>query len=292
MSPEPATRVPAGSSIATYGGRQVHLDLAPSGQPTVLTLGGCGVFSYAWDDVAALLGDLSVLRLDRPGVLGTPWPGRLPQLAEEVCTLQGLIEAVGAPVVVVAHSMAGPHAEALARQHPESVHGLVLLDSSVEWESSKPKSDRGWLLAARAVRRAMAVPGLDQLGPLADRTLVAAQSRRRRFVDPVSALAKATYRDGDTVASVVAEQAAYGAQIRDLAALRQTAPWPEPPTVLITAAGDGGKSWASDQRRLAELLSARQVVLEDSRHLIMIDRPDAVADAVRSLVGPRGLGDE
>ena len=59
----------------------------------------------------------------------------------------------------------------------------------------------------------------------------------------------------------------------------------EIPTVVLTAAGDGGARWVANQRRLAELLGARQVVIDDSRHLIMLDRPDAVADAIRSLLG-------
>jgi len=282
-----ARTISPGSSVVTLGGRQVHLVSTPAGQPTVLLLGGCGVPSYVWDDVAARLADLSVVRLDRPGLVDTPWPGRLPQLAEEVATLAELVEALGTPVLVIAHSMAGPHAEALARQHPETVAGLVLIDGSVEWEPKEPSKGRGWLLAARAVRRVMTVPALQPLGPLADRAMVVAQSRRQHLFDPVDPVARATYRRGDTVASVVAEQAAYGAQIRDLAQIRETAPWPGPPTVVLTAAGDGGRSWVADQRRLAELLSARQVVRDDSRHLMMLDRPDVVADALRSLITPK-----
>lgn len=286
MSPEPSTISP-GSSVLTLGGRQVHLSSTRAGQPTVLLLGGCGVPSYVWDDVAALLVDLSVVRLDRPGLVDTPWPGRLPQLAEEVATLVALVEALGTPVLVIAHSMAGPHAEALVRQHPETVTGLVLIDGSVEWEPKEPGGGRGWLLAARAVRRVMTVPALQPLGPLADHAMVVAQSRRQHLFDPVDPAARATYRRGDTVASVVAEQAAYAAQIRDLARIRETAPWPGTPTVVLTAAGDGGRSWVADQRRLAELLSARQVVRDDSRHLMMLDRPDVVADALRSLIPPK-----
>ena len=291
MSPDARTISP-GSSVVTLGGRQVHLVSTPAGQPTVLLLGGCGVPSYVWDEVGTLLADLSVVRLDRPGLVDTPWPGRLPQLAEEVATLAALVQALGTSVIIVAHSMAGPHAEALARQHPAAVTGLVLIDGSVEWEEQQPGTGRGWLLAARAVRRVMTVPVLQPIGPLADHAMVVAQSRRRHLFDPVEPVAKATYRRGDTVASVVAEQAAYGAQIRDLTTVRETAPWPSPPTVVLTAAGDGGRSWVADQRRLAELLSARQVVLEDSRHLMMIDRPDMVADAVRSVMPAKETPDD
>ena len=92
-----------------------------------------------------LLPDCSVLRLDRPGLVRTPWPGVLPELSAEVETLVDLIERMEAPAVLVAHSMAGLHAEALARRRPDLVAALVLVDSSVEWRVRRPRSGRGWL---------------------------------------------------------------------------------------------------------------------------------------------------
>jgi pimeloyl-ACP methyl ester carboxylesterase len=44
-----------------------------------------------------------------------------------------------------------------------------------------------------------------------------------------------------------------------------------------------GKRWVAKQARLADVLNARQVVVTDSRHLMMIDRPDIVAEAVAAL---------
>jgi pimeloyl-ACP methyl ester carboxylesterase len=55
--------------------------------------------------------------------------------------------------------------------------------------------------------------------------------------------------------------------------------------VVLTAASGGLRRWVADQRRLAQLLGARQVVIDDSRHLVMLDRPDVVVDAIRSLLG-------
>lgn len=283
--PEPA--LPPGSSVVTPGDHPVHVDHRPGSGPTVLLLGGCGVPSYVWDAVAERLPGPTLIRMDRPGLLETPWPGTMPQLAEEVATLAGLVALVGEPVVVVAHSMAGLHAEALVRRHPASVRALVLLDGSVEWEPSAPKAMAAWLRTARATRRAMQFAPLARIGPLVDRVLASAQSRRRTVFDPVSELARDTYRRPDTVASVIAEQAAYAAQVVDLAELRRTVPWPGPPTVVLTAAADGGEGWVADQRRLAGLLDAEHVVIEDSRHLVMVDRPDIVAEQVRALVDPK-----
>ena len=283
---ESRTRRPADGQVnhtATLGGRVVHLVSQQGAGPPILLLGGCAVPSYDWDLVAELLPDLALLRLDRPGLLGSPWPGLLPRLADEVATLEALLVTVG-PAVVVAHSMAGFHAEALARKRPDLVAGLALADGSVEWTSRRPRHRRGWLWLARFVRRAMVLRALRPAGSFVQRVLVAAQSHRR-FVEPVSPMARRTFRDPDTIASVLAEQAAYAEQAGDLAQLRETSRWPAIPTIVLSAAAGRGARWIADQAGLATLLNARQIVVADSRHLIMIDRPDVVAEAVRALRG-------
>ena len=279
---ESRTRLPA-DGRSTLGGRVVHLVSQPGAGPPILLLGGCGVPSYDWDLVAELLPDLALLRLDRPGLLGSPWPGELPRLADEVATLEALLVTVG-PAAVVAHSMAGFHAEALARKRPDLVVGLVLADASVEWAPQRPRPRRGWLWLARFVRRAMVVRPLRPAGSFVQRVLAAAQSHRR-FVEPVNPMARRTFRHPDTIASVLAEQAAYAEQAWELAQLRESSRWPAIPTVVLSAAAGRGGRWIADQARLATLLNARQIVVADSRHLIMIDRPDVVAEAVHALRG-------
>lgn len=272
-------------TIDRLGGRDVHWVHQPGLGPAVVLLGGCGVPYYVWDDVVGGLVDLQVERMDRPGLVGTPWPGILPTLAAEVETLAELVARAGAPALVVAHSMAGLHAEALARLHPHLVAGLVLVDSSVDWDPIHPGPGQTWLRVARATHLVMGVGPLRRLGSLADRVLVAKQSGRRRLLNRTSEVAKAVYRSRDTMAQVIAEQAAYAAQIYDLAQVRKSTTMPDVPVVVVTASGDGGAQWVEDQARLARLLRGQHVVVEDSLHLIMIDRPDRVVDAVRSVRG-------
>ena len=279
---EAYTALPA-DGLATLGGRCVHLVTQPGAGPPVVLLGGCGVPSYDWDQVADLLPDLALIRLDRPGLMGSPWPGELSRLAAEVDTLLALLESAG-PAVVVAHSMAGFHAEALARQRPDLVVGLVIADGSVAFPRRKPWPRRRWRWLAELVRMAMVVPPLRALGSFAQRLLFAAQSHHG-FTEPVSPLARQTFRDPDTIASVLAEQAAYAEQAWDLAQIREGFVWPQIPTIVLTAAAGGRTRWIAKQARLAALLNARQVVVADSRHLIMIDRPDVLGEAVRALLG-------
>lgn len=269
--------------VAVLGGRAVHWVHRPGTRPTVVLLGGCGVPSYTWDGVAAHLAGIDVVAVDRPGLVGTPWPGVLPRLGDEVATLTDLVHHLGGPMVVVAHSMAGLHAEALAREHPGLVSGVVLLDSSVEWNPRRPVFPDRWLWAARGVRALFGLTAVRPAGSFVDRVLVATQSRRK-LLDPRSAAIKAVYRSRDAAASVVAEQGAYGQQVWDLSRLRRRAPFPHIPVVVVTAAAAQGSDWVRDQARLAELLGGEHVVTTDSRHLVMIDRPDLVAAAVRSVL--------
>lgn len=277
--------------VDDLGGREVHWTIRPAGSglgdhPPVLLLGGCGVAAPVWDDVADLLPDRDVARLDRPGLGGSQWPGELPTLAAEVGTLVALIDSLRAAPVVVAHSMAGLHAEALARLHPDRVSGLVLADASVEWTTAPTRvPDRFVALAGGAgARIARTVLRADPLLPAvsaAARLMVNLQSARG-LLTPLPPRTRNAYRDRDAAAMVIAELAAYRGQVRALDSLRGQTDWPPLPVTVLTATADGDSAWPGHQRRLAELLAGRLVLVDDSRHLIMIDRPDLVSRAVRT----------
>jgi pimeloyl-ACP methyl ester carboxylesterase len=272
-------------TAVVLGGRSVHLVEQQGSGPAVLLLGGCGVPYYAWDVVLGLLAERRVIRMDRPGLAGTVWPGRLPTLEEEIATLADLATTLGTPPIVVAHSMAGLHAEGLARLHPGLVAGLILVDSSVERRPRAATGGVGWRWLAGAAGRVMTLaPPTRALGSLADRMIASLQSDRLRVVSPRPEVQRVVFRSPDAVASVIAEQAAYRAQVADLARLRETTPWPDIAVRVLTAAGDGGASWVRAQAWLAGQLRGRHTVVADSRHLMMIDRPDVIVDAVRQML--------
>jgi pimeloyl-ACP methyl ester carboxylesterase len=278
----------AGSHVTTLGGRLVHLEVVPGptdrpGTP-ILLLGGCAVPSYAFRPVVTALPERWFVSLDRPGMLDTPWPGRLPTLAEEVATLVELCSAVGQPPVVVAHSMAGPHVEALVREHPGVVSGLVLLDASIEVDAKPPHAatERAWLAASKVALEGARLPPFALAASLSTRVAVWSQSQRLRLSYSRPPDTSELFRRPDTLASVVAEQAAYADQLADLQTLLGTTTWPGTPSVVLTAGNRPG--WVRKQRVLAHRLGARQVLVDDSRHLMMLDRPDAVADAILELL--------
>jgi pimeloyl-ACP methyl ester carboxylesterase len=265
------------------GDRIVHVVVDPGDGPPVILIGGCGMPSYAWDPIVGLLPDHQVVRLERPGLGGTPWPDHLPTLAEEIATLIDLAETHPGGVFV-AHSMASFHAEATVRRRPDLVAGLVLVDGSVETVPRPPVGEGAWLAVARAARWAAKVPPFAAFGPIADRVTVTAQSRRR-LLDPMDPRSFTTYSRADAVAGVIAESAAYRRQASDLVRVRVAHRWPAGlPVEVITAGGAGGASRVSAQRELANLLGGRQTVLPNSRHLVMLDDPHGIADAVRRML--------
>ena len=141
--------------VRRLAGLDVRVRVQGSGPP-VLLLGGCGVPAELWAPVVERLPGATVVRLERAGGGGTRWPGRLPDLAGEVAVLAALLAELDGPAVVAAHSMAGPHAEALTRLHPDLVARLVLVDSSVARDRPRPHPavvGAGWLALARLARR-------------------------------------------------------------------------------------------------------------------------------------------
>jgi pimeloyl-ACP methyl ester carboxylesterase len=277
-----AAEVPG--DVTVLGGRAVHVLHRPGTGAAVVLLGGCGVPYYTWDSVLAALPELDGVTLDRPGLVGTHWPRVLPRLGDEVATLSDLIHHLGGgPVALVAHSMAGFHVEALAREHPALVAAVVLVDSSVEWAPRRPVLASGWLWVARGVQALFGLPAVRPAGSFADRVLVAHHSRRK-LLEPRSATAKAVYRSRDAAASVVAEQGAYGQQAWDLSLLRRRTSFPDIPVVVVSATTAEGSRSYRDHARLAELLGGDHRIAADSGHLVMVDRPDLVAAAVRSVV--------
>lgn len=271
-----------GGRLVTTGGQ------GGSGPPVVL-LGGCGVSHVMWDAVIVALPGRRVVWLDRPGVGGTPWPGRLPTLSEEVATVAELAAREDAAVVLVAHSMAGPHAEAMVRQYPRLVAGLVLVDPSVEWRppvgAGRVAVWDGWARAARWLLDRRPVQVLAT--PVVGRAMHSRVAGRRGVTSEMADALTGIWLQPDTQASIVAELGAYAGQITELYAVRARHPWPGTPTEVLTAERGSTRTWFACQRRLARLLGAGHQVV-DSSHNMMLARPQTIADAVGRATSPTG----
>ncbi|MEU4448127.1 alpha/beta hydrolase [Actinosynnema sp. NPDC050801] len=266
--------------VASLAGR-VHVRASGRvGGPVVVLGSALGGAWFDWDAVVALLPDAHVLAFDRPGT-GWSEPALAPAtLAREVAVLDAVL--VGVPsAVLVGHSMAALHVEAWARLRPGRVRGLVLVDPDPE----TPGAGRPFDLSAAVARWVLQV-GLDPV--------VAAQGLRlRRWAmrgatlgrrDPASAaVLRSVYGRPSVARAVLDELASYPGQVAAVERLRAFRPLPPVPFTVLTA----GRRELPAHVALAALSPVgRTVPVPGSRHMVPVDRPDAVALAVlRALRG-------
>lgn len=151
-----SSSTPIAGPVGIGDGRELHLECRGSGSETVVLISGTGGAADEWmsvvdpgDPTAQTLSEKSVFdelartgrvcAYDRPGTtLITGAPDRSTAVeqpttaAQDVADLTALLDAAGepGPYVVVGASWGGLIAQLFAREHPETTHGIVLLDAA------------------------------------------------------------------------------------------------------------------------------------------------------------------
>ncbi|MEE1751311.1 alpha/beta fold hydrolase [Streptomyces sp. SP18CS02] len=269
-------------------GGVAHHVVVEGGGPVCVLSTGLAMSWFDWDPVVPLLAPhRTVVRFDRPGH-GLSGPAVVPpSAAGEAHRIAGVLDALGlgpgeaGPATVVGHSIAGFHAEAFARLHPERTAGLVLLDSSLEEDARVPPAPGVRTAVARIAGAALTAVGAPAaLGPLIRRGVVRLV-RPGYAADPApAALVRRVYATGRVFRGGLLENTHYRAVAAELLALRERHPLPAGLPVTVLAAPDQAARWTSRQRALADELDARFEAVPGAGHLMMLDRPDAVAGAV------------
>ncbi|WP_406283111.1 alpha/beta fold hydrolase [Embleya sp. NBC_00896] len=279
--------VPPGEFVR-IDGTATHVVREGAG-PVVIATSGLGGAWFDWDLVVPLLTpDCTVVRFDRPGLGYSEPDPRPPTLAREADRIAALADALAlpGPYVLLAHSLGAFHVEGFARMYPERTAGLVLVDPGNE-DKPRPRPARPARVgAARVVGGAMRVSGLGRpIGPWVRRSILFTQSRRHRDVADARWV-RGAYGSGRFFATALTENTTYLDVAAELADLRRVAPLPDVPLRVLAAAG-GYESlaararWVRALRTLANLSPrGRCDVLDDSAHFVMLDRPDAVVEAV------------
>ncbi|WP_020575731.1 alpha/beta fold hydrolase [Actinopolymorpha alba] len=233
--------------------------------------------------------------LDVPAeVVASAVPGFLPapSLEHVVDAAEAVLDASPEPVVVVAQSMGAMPAEALAMRRPDRLAGMVLADPSVE------PSPARWTAAL--------APGAESLGSVAGRLPEAVTARlglafRRATIrfgaqtaDPLDR--DAILRAFGTPAALAAQVRGFGRYYRwavELADLRYDVLLRKDaaltlPTRLLVAADSRAESVRHQHWLAARFRPHAEIFLvEGSRHLMHLDRPDVVRDAVRAVLAAR-----
>ena len=286
---------PEDGAIVNAGREQVHVvEAGPLDGPPLLLTSGLGGAWFDWTPTVRLLSaGHRVTVFDRPGLGLSPAGVAPPSLRRDTAVLEALAARARRPVVVLAHSMAAFHAEALARLRPRLVRGLVLVDPSCERDPdvrvrlaaplTPLATAAGAVLGATRLARAA--------GPFGRRQVLRRTSRRDEAVP--GDVVRSVYGRGTVIGTVIAEELAYREMAADLARLRERRRFPDVPLVVVTALGDvhdpGTKrAWAEGHERLARMSPrGSRIELPDALHMVPLDRPDVVADAVAGVLRSR-----
>ncbi len=248
------------------GGVALHHEVRGEGEP-VLLLHGFPLTAALWQPVVERLGD--GWRCILPDLRGM---GRSPAtpaagMDDHADDLARLLDAMGEtrPVVVAGMSMGGYVAFAFARRHPARVRALALVDTRAEPDTEE--GARGRLATAeRVLREGSRVVADDIVGKLFAAS--APEALRSRWHAAMAAAPP------EGVAAALRGMAARPDSFGTLRGLDRP--------VLVVAGEEDAVAPVEDARRMAD--AARDGHLEvvpGAGHMAPVERPDAVADALR-----------
>jgi pimeloyl-ACP methyl ester carboxylesterase len=148
---------PRPDTVMVQGGRVVVVRGGPATGPTVVFEAGLGEGASTWRDLQATVSASSpTLAYDRPGLGGSSATTR-PRDAQTLARdLRAVLEAsrVPKPYVLVGHSLGAWIVQAFARQYPDQVAGLVLVDPAYRESRLKAAvSESTWIERQRTVAR-------------------------------------------------------------------------------------------------------------------------------------------
>ena len=271
---------PAPGRLIDVGGHKLHIWCTGSGAPPVILESGLGGSSAGWGFVQPEVARFTrVCSYDRAG-LGYSDPGPSPRTARRIAhELVELLDRSGieAPVVFVGASSGGFSVRLLTSERPERVAGLVLADASHEDQSHDIPGIAPF------------VPFLSSVGLF--RLFGVTFGQRPDSLPPaVREYARAT----------MFRAAGYQAAADEITHIRESAAQVRSsrrkltvPVVVLTAGRGADAKWLELQRDQVGLSHRGcQIIAEQSGHVMPIQQPQVVVDAIRATVeAARGRND-
>lgn len=260
--------------------RGLHLDEVEGAGVAVVLLHGQPGLGRDWSAVTALLGGrFRVIVPDRPGY-GDTGGAALGMFANAALMVSVLDDLGIERAIVAGHSFGGGIALALAERYPDRVAGLVPV-ASVGGPSSLSAFDR--LLAMPGVGPWLAFVGFRYLGRLLRAQLTLRGATPLGAGLPPEAIDErvARWRRDAVWTPFAAEQRSFVAELPDLIAGLGAI---EASTVLVAARSDTVvPRRATDE--LASAIPGARVAWVDGGHLVPVEHPQAVADAIAAVAG-------
>lgn len=289
---------PAPGRLVDVGGYDLHLHCLGEGSPTVVVEAGLNDFSLQWSSVQTEISQFTrVCVYDRAGF---GWSEPSPQartVATMVTELHTLLTNAGinGPLVLAGHSFGGIVVREFARQHPEAVAGLVLVDSAHEQHFERVPAFAA--LTEATVQQFRQLATLSGLGLMA---LSPEQIPARGLEGEALEAYRARLATTDYFNAAANESQAFLAEfgtapdeiagLGNLPLIVLTRGRPDPLPNLSAQENAGyEETWQQMQIELAGLSSnSTQRIAEHSGHYIQLDEPELVIETVRQLVEATG----
>ena len=263
---------PPPGHLVDIGGHRLHLWCTGDGAPAVILDTGLGGSSADWGFVQPDVARFTrVCSYDRAGA-GYSDPGPSPRTARRIASeLAELLARSGidGPVVLVGASIAGFDVRVFASDYPQRAAGLVLVDASHEDQAHEvPWMARFVpLLSTTGVLRLFGVSFGQRLELLAPSV--------RQFAQATSFRAAGYQAAADEIIHVRESASEVRSSRRKLTI----------PVLVITGGRGADEDWRELQRDQASLSERGCLTIaQESGHVVAIDQPGVVVDAIRTVV--------
>ncbi len=261
-------------------GHRLFVRRSGSGGPAVVFLPGAGAVGLDYFGVQQGVSQFTTAVVYDRG--GTGYSDRLPlpRSAAAVATeLRKLLQAmdIDGPYVLAAHSLGGFYAHRFAQLYPRDVAGLVWLDAlHRDWDEFMPPDQHLAVIERTA-------PDLDQLERMRPALIETYTELRANYPNDIGQALIEAKVSADWLRVGITERTNLVTLAREL----QTGPSiPDVPVVALTIPDHEGKV-KMDAALVGSVSHGEQRVLTDTQHhRLCFDRPDAVIQAVRDVVGP------
>jgi len=266
-----ATTPPPGQ-LVDVGGFKLHLWCSGTGAPAVILDTGLGGSTADWGFVQPEVARFTrVCSYDRAG-MGYSDPGPSPRTARRISSeLAELLARSGMtePVVLVGASIAGFDIRVFASDHPGRAAGLVLIDATHEDDAHEVPP------MAHFVPLLSTVGALRTLGVSFGQPIEALPPAVRPYARATSFRAAGFHAAADEIVHVHESASEVRSSRRKLTI----------PVIVVTGARGADERWRRLQQDQASL-SERGclVVAQQSGHVVAVDQPEVVVDAVRTVV--------
>ena len=263
---------PPPGRLVDIGGHKLHLWCKGDGAPAVILDSGLGGSSADWGFVQPEVARFTrVCSYDRAG-MGYSDPGPSPRTARRIASEMAELLAragIDRPVVLVGGSIAGFDVRVFASEQPERAAGLVLVDASHEDQAHE-------------------VPRMAQFVPLLS-TIGVFRLFGLSFGQPVESLAPSVRQFAlATRYRATGPQAAADEiiHIRESASeVRNSRRKLTIPVLVVTGGQGADENWRQLQRDQASLSERGCLMIaQRSGHVVSIDQPEIVVDAIRRVV--------